>query len=157
MEVDDRTNKTNLRGCGSSGIRLAMFGWRRPGVSVLTCLIGGHTCHIRNGKLNCTHSSFKALFVIMIHPVSSSLSLSHPQLYHHQGIRNYFFTLYLPIPWSWVNTEYSLPQVQHTSSTASTQHQLYAALMESLICDVSTLGGPCWTLLYTFPWLQANQ
>jgi len=48
---------------------------------------------------------------------SSPIPLSHPQLYHCRRTHSYVISLYLFRPRSWVDTEYSIPRVQHTPST----------------------------------------
>jgi len=62
------------------------------------------TAHIRSYPPYCSH----------LHP--SSLCL-----YHHRRTQSSVISLYLSMPWLWVNTEYSIHRVQHTPSTASTQ------------------------------------
>jgi len=82
----------------------------------------------------------------MISPTSSDLSLFCAQLYHHLRIWSYVIPLYPSMPYSWVNTEYSIHQVQHHPKIDS--HPLPASF--------SSLGGWC-TQLSTFPQLQVNQ
>jgi len=52
------------------------------------------------------------------------ISLSRPQLYHHRKTRSQVIPLYPCMPWSSVDTEYSIHRAQHTPSTASTQDWL---------------------------------
>ena len=56
-----------------------LIGFRRHCISVLTHWIGSHTCHIQNGKLPRTQYSLKRQFLMMISPISTHCSLSHPQ------------------------------------------------------------------------------
>ena len=56
------------------------------------------------------------------HPV---LSLSRPQLYQHRRTQSSVILLYLTMPWSWVNTEYSIWRVQHTPSPANTEYSIH--------------------------------
>jgi len=56
-----------------------------------------------------------------LHP---HLSLSRPKLDHHRKTRSQVIPLYLSMPWLWVDTKYSIHQVPHTLSTASTQDYL---------------------------------
>ena len=52
-------------------------------------------------------------------------SLSRPNLYHHLRTRSQVIALYLSMPWSRVNTEYSIHRVQHTPSTAYTEYSIH--------------------------------
>jgi len=63
-------------------------------------------------------------------------SLSRPKLYHHLRTRSQVIALYLSMPWSRVNTEYSIHpgtayteysihRVQHTPSTAYTEYSIH--------------------------------
>jgi len=114
----------------------------------------------------------------MICPISSHLSLSRPQLYDHLRTPSKFIPLYLSMPWSRVNTEYSIHRVQHTPSTAYTEYSIHRVQhtpstaytdycihqvqhhpkIDSLLlaATFSSLGGCC-TQLSTFPQLQVNQ
>ena len=61
------------------------------------------------------------------------------------------------MPWSWVNTEYSIHLVQHKPSTANTEHsinQWWTVSLSQPVCHLSSLGWPCCTLLSTLPGLQ---
>jgi len=60
-----------------------LIGFRRPRISVVTRRIGTRTCRIGDGKLTRTQNSLKSQFLMMISPISSDLSLSCAQLYHH--------------------------------------------------------------------------
>jgi len=60
-----------------------MIGFRRPHIGVTTRLIGTGTCRIRDGKLTRTRNCLESQFLMMISPISSDLSLSCAQLYHH--------------------------------------------------------------------------
>jgi len=64
------------------------IGLRRPRVGVITCWIGSCTCRIGNGKLTLTGKSLNSQFLMMICPISSHLSPSRPQLYHHLRTRS---------------------------------------------------------------------
>ena len=72
-----------------------LIGLGRTRIGVVTCGIGTRTCRIRDGKLTCTIHSLKSQFLIMISLISSHLSLSRPQLYHHLITRSYVIPLYL--------------------------------------------------------------
>jgi len=85
-------------------------------MDVITRWIGTRTCCMRNGKLTYMQNSLKSQFLKIIGAISSLLSLSHPQIYHYLRIRSYVIHLYLFMPWSRVNTKYSIHQVQHTPS-----------------------------------------
>jgi len=74
---------------------------------------------LNQGWLIVSHTMFsKSQFLMMISPISSHLSLSHPHLYHYLGIGSFVIPLYLFMPWSRVNTENSRHWVLHTLSTA---------------------------------------
>jgi len=101
----------------------------------------------------------------MICPISADLSLSRPQLYHHLRTRSQDIPLYLSMPWSRVNTEYSIHRVQHTPSAAYTYYNIQwvmhiprtASFHDRLSPARSqSLGRPC-TQFSTFPQLQVNQ
>jgi len=116
---------------------------------------------------------------MMIPPVPSHLSLSCPQFYHHLRTRSWLLPLYLSMPWSRVNTEYSIHRVQHTPSTAYTEYRTHrvrhtpsTAYTEYCIhhilhhpkidrvplpASLSSLSKPCWTQFPTFPQLRVNQ
>ena len=80
-----------------SGTR-CLIGYRRPRIGVITRWIGTHTCGIGDGKLTRVRNSLKSQFLMMICPISSHLSLSRPQLYHHLRTQSYVIPLYLSIP-----------------------------------------------------------
>jgi len=65
-----------------------LIGFRRPGIGVITRRIRTLTCRIWDGKLTRTRNSLKSLFLMMISPISSDLSLSCAQLYHHLRTRS---------------------------------------------------------------------
>ena len=107
--------------------------WGTAHISVITGRLRSCTCHIRNGQFTCTRSSLNSKFPTMISSMSSDLSHSRPQLYHHIRTRSYVIPLFLSIPWLIVNTKYSIHWVLHTLHTASSQHQLSPAPSQSLI------------------------
>ena len=84
---------------------------------------------------------------MMISPISSDLSLSCAQLYHHLRTWSQVIHLYLSMPWSWLDTEYCIHQVQHHSRIDSLPHP----------SSFSSLGGCRCTQLSTFPQLQVHQ
>jgi len=53
------------------------------------------------------------------------LALSRPQLYHHRRTQSSVIPLYVSMPWSWVDTEYSIHRVQHTPRTAYTKYSIH--------------------------------
>ena len=67
------------------------------------------------------------------------------------------------MPWSRVNTKYSLHQVQDTLSTAYTKHSIHCVLHHPEIdhlplpASPSTLGRPCFPQFSKFTQLQVNQ
>ena len=52
----------------------------------------------RDGKLPRTQRSIQSQFLMMISPISSHLSLSRPQVYHHRRTRSQVIPLYLSMP-----------------------------------------------------------
>ena len=75
-----------------------MIGFRRPRIGVITRQIGNRTCRIGDGQLTRIRNSLKSQFLMMISPISSDLSLSCAQLYHHLRTRSYVIPLYLSMP-----------------------------------------------------------
>ena len=94
----------------------------KPGIFAITCHIFTCTCRIEDGKLTLTPTSLKSYFFMMFCLIYSQHSPSHPQLYYHLRIQSYITTLYLSMPWSGANTEYSKHRVQNTPSTAYTEY-----------------------------------
>jgi hypothetical protein len=91
---------------------------------------------------------------MMISPISSHLSLSRPQLYHHLGTWSVVIPLYRSIPRSSVNTEYIIHQAQHTLSTAYTEYSILRVLNHPMIDCLPLLASLSslidrWTLLYS--------
>jgi len=105
----------------------------------------------------------KFRFLLMICPIPSHLSPSRHQLYHHLRTQRYVIPLNPSMPWSRVNTEYSIHWVQHTQSTAYTEYCIHCGLHHPKIdclplpASVSWLGRPCCTQISTFPQLWVNQ
>ena len=62
---------------------VCLIGLGRPYIRVFTCHIRTDICHIRHRWLTHTWNSLKSQIVMVICPISSHLSLSCPQLYHH--------------------------------------------------------------------------
>jgi len=60
-----------------------LIGFRIPQIGVLPRRIGSRTCRIGNGKLTRIRNSLRSQFLMMVSPISSHLSLSRSQLYHH--------------------------------------------------------------------------
>jgi hypothetical protein len=124
-----------------------VIGLETPPIVVFTRMIKTPTCLIVNGKLTPTWNSFKSLFVMMILHISSHLSLSRRQFYHHLIIHSEVCLLYRSIPWSWVNTKYSIHSVPH--------HHMIDCL--PLPVSLSSLSRPCCTKLSRLPQCQVNQ
>ena len=124
-----------------------LIGLGRPRIGVITCRIGTRTCCIRDGKFTCTQNSLQSQFLIMISPISAYLSLSRPQLYHHLRIRSVVITLYLSMPRSRVNMEYSVHCILHHPKIDCLPHP--ASLL--------FLGRPCCSQFSTFPQSRVNQ
>jgi len=105
-----------------------LIGLGRPRIGVITCQIGTGTCLIGDGKLTLTRKSLKSQLLMMICPISSHLSPSRPQLYHHLRTRSSLIPLYLSMPWSRVNTKYSIHWVLHSPSTVYTEYGIHRIL-----------------------------
>jgi len=76
-------------------------------IGILTNWIRSQACCIWDGKLTRAQNSLMIQFLMMITVLSSHLTLSHQQLYHHKRTQSSVIPLYLSMPWSWVNTKYS--------------------------------------------------
>jgi len=64
-----------------------LIGLGRPRIGEITHRMGTRTCRIGDGKL--THTKFSKYQILMIiYPISSHLSPSHPQLYCHLRTRS---------------------------------------------------------------------
>jgi len=118
------------------------IGFRIHRIVVPTRRIGSGTCRIRNGQLPRTQNSLQSQFLIMISPISSHPSLSRPQLYHYIRTHRAVIPLYLSMPSTWVNTEYSIHRVLH--------HTMINIL--PLPASLSSLGRPSCTEVSTFQW-----
>jgi hypothetical protein len=57
--------------------------FRRRRLGVITCRIRTRTSRKRDGQLTCTRNSLKSQILMIISPISSDLSLTCAQLYHH--------------------------------------------------------------------------
>jgi len=80
---DDEHNVEDTSGYERSGVQLCLIGLGRPRIGVITRLIGTGTCCIGDGRLTGTQNPLKSQFLMMISTITSLLSLSRPQLYHH--------------------------------------------------------------------------
>ena len=141
-----------------------LIGLQRPRIGLISCQIGTGTFHIGDDKLTRTCNSLKFHIIMMIGPISSDLSLSCRQFYHHLRTRSEVIPCNLSMPWSRVNSEYSIYLVQHTPTTAyteysihrvlhtphtaSSQHWLYPAPSQSLISRQ--------TMLYSIHWIPTT-
>jgi len=70
------------------GLRRGFIGFRRPRIGVSSRRIRTCTCRVGDGQLTRTRNSLKSQFLMMISPISSDLSLSCAQLYHHLRTRS---------------------------------------------------------------------
>jgi len=100
------------------------------------------TCGIGEGKMTCTRNSHMSLFVRMISPISSHHSHSHPQVYHHLKTQSWVIALYLCMPWSRVNTEYSIHWVQPVRSSAYTEDSIHRSTAYTEFCIHRVLRHP---------------
>jgi hypothetical protein len=71
----------------------------------------------------------------ILYPLSSPISLSHLQLYHHRRTQSQVISLYRSMPLSSANTEYSRHRVQHTPNKAYTKfkHTLSTSFTQSCL------------------------
>jgi len=113
------------RGTWESRGTICLIELGRYRMGVIRCQVRTCTYLIRHGKSTCTWNSLKSQFFMMICPISSHLSLSRPQLYHHLRTPSDVIPLYHSMPWSGVNTMYSILRVQHTQSTAYTEYCIH--------------------------------
>ena len=65
-----------------------LIGFWKPRIGVITCRIRTYTCRAWDVKFTRTSNSLKSQFLMMISPISSDLSLSCAQLYHHLRTRS---------------------------------------------------------------------
>ena len=65
-----------------------LIGFRISHIRDITRWIGNCTCRIWDGQLTGTRKFLKSQFLMMISPISSDLSLSCAQLYHHLRTRS---------------------------------------------------------------------
>ena len=101
-----------------------LIGLGRPRIGDITRQIGTSTCRIGDGKLTLRRNSLKSQFLMMVSPYPL-MSLSCPQFYHHLRTQSEVIHLYLSMPRSRVNTEYSIHRVQHTPCTAYTEYCIH--------------------------------
>ena len=123
----------------------------RHRIGAITHRIKTHTCRIRDGKLTCARNFLKSQFLMTISPISSHLSLSHPQPNHYLETQSKVIPLGLSVPWSRVNTEYSIHWVLHSPCTASSQDQLASRSQR-----VSYLSISQQTMLYSILYIPTN-
>jgi len=102
-----------------------VIGLEIPRSIVITRLIGTCTWSIGNWSLTCTRNSPNFQFRTKICPILSHPSLSHPQPYHRLKTWRWVIPLHLPMPWSRVNTEYSIHGVQHTPSIEYPEYSIH--------------------------------
>jgi hypothetical protein len=81
-----------------------LIGFQRYCIRVSTCWIRTSSCHIGDGILTCTQNSLTSHFLMIISPISSDLSLSRPELYHHLRTQSQVIPLNRSTQWSRVNT-----------------------------------------------------
>jgi len=124
-----------------------LIGLGIPRISIITHRIGTCTCCIGDGKLPHTRNPLKSQVLMIFSPISSHLSLSRPQLYHHLRTRSYVIALSLSMPWSRVNTENRKHCIMHYPSIDCLP----------LPGTLSSPSRPCCTLFYTFQQLRVNQ
>ena len=98
-----------------------------------------------------TPDSLCLLISLFAFPSSSAICLSHPQLYHHHGIRSYVIPLYISMPSSWVNTKYSIYWAQHSLSTAYTVDSIHCVQRTpSTACTENSIHQIQYTLTTTY-------
>jgi len=107
-----------------------LIGRRRQSIGAITRRIRTHTGCIGDGKLTHMGNSLESQFLWMISPISSHLSRSRSQLYHHLSTRIKSSLSISPchdqeLAPSTAYTEYSIHRVQHTPSTAYTEYSIH--------------------------------
>jgi len=99
-----------------------------------------------------SHTKFsKSQFLMMFCAIASHLS--RPHLSRHLRTSSAVIHLYLSMPWSRVNTEYSIHRIQHTPSTAYTEYCEHCVLHHLMIDSLplpTSLSSEL-TLLYSIP------
>jgi len=88
MGDEDEKDVEDTSGYEKSAVRIAWLGWEDLILVAISRQIGTRTCCIVDGKLTRTQNSLKSQFLFMIFPISSHLSLSRPQLWHHLRIQS---------------------------------------------------------------------
>jgi len=120
--------------------------FRIPLNVVLMHLVRSHTCLVRDGKLTHIGNSLQSLFVIMIPPISSDLSLSSTKLSHHKWTRSQVILSKISM------------QVRSVSNKCRINPRLtvfhfqpVSSHLSSVNSHLSSLDAPRHSLLSTFP------
>jgi hypothetical protein len=100
----------------------------RPRISVIAWQIETGTPYILDGKLTPTHDCLVSQFLMMIYPISSYFSRSHPELYHHLRLWRKFIQHRHSMPYATITTEYRIHQVQNTPSTTIPEYSIHWVL-----------------------------
>jgi len=88
-----------------------------PNIAGISPNSAGNNTDTRSSKPNqtsCTPDFSYPIVSSILFPSSSPLSLIRPQLYHYCRTQSQVIPLYLSMSWLWVNTVYSIHQIQYT-------------------------------------------
>jgi len=136
MGDEDRNDVEDMSTYEKSGVWLCWLGCK----DLVLVIVHARSVHvpwcIRDGKLCHTPNSLKSEVLMMIAPISSHLSLSRPQLYHHKVVAMHSIS---PCHNQQLTPKYSMHGVQHTLSTAYT---VYCIILRSTISHSQPVSHP---------------
>jgi len=155
-DVDGR-NMDDMSGYEKSGVRLAWLGvddlvlvkphagsWVVPAISGMVSWLA--------------YEILSSPSISWWFPITSPLSLSRPHLYVDLRTPSKVIPLYLYMPWSWVNTKYSIHRVLHTLSIVNTEYCIHSKIdCLPLPASLSSLWTPWCTELCTFLHWRVDQ
>lgn len=101
------------------------IGFRSPHVGVLALWIWSHICLIWIAKLTCPTTFLKLQFLMMISPIFSHLTISHPHRCYHLRTWSYVMPHYHCVSCSHVETNYTICQVLCLRSKAYTEYKIH--------------------------------
>jgi len=115
--------------------------------------------YLRNGEFD-IHLHPKFCYIIAScddFPISSHLSLSCPLFYHHLRTQSSAILRTLSMPWSWVNTEYSIHRVLHTLCTAYIEYSIHQIQeIQGTACTRYSIQGEKHTPSTAYPECSIN-
>jgi len=113
--------------------------FKNPGTNNVTCWILSGICSIRSSQLTSTRCTLMSQFLILISPIPSHLTFSCSQLYHFVRTCRYVIPLNLSMPWTWVDTKYSInPRLTVFHSQLVTHLSSLFSYLSSLISHLSS-------------------